>query len=104
MNNILTIDFSIFANKYLYLCDYKEYNNNIRLTNIDFPFDEDLYKNIFNEAFFNLINRLDTQKIHFLFRQENIIKYLSDKEDLVLYNIDFYPDIDEYYYTLKYNN
>ena len=104
MNNILTIDFSIFANKYLYLCDYKEYNNDIRLTNIDFPFDEDLYKNIFNEAFFNLINRLDTQKIHFLFRQENIIKYLSDKKDLVLYNIDFYPDIDDYYYFLSCNN
>lgn len=104
MRRILTIDFTTFAHNYLcYINNVKEFEYSPIKDNPNiFFFDLQLYDSLFNDFFFNTI--LSTKKIHFLYRQEDILSFLDGKEETLLYNIDFYNDLENYYYIINNHN
>ena len=88
MKKILTIDFTIFADKYL--PNIKVDDNFCKNKNIKVQFNEILYNNIFNNRFIKLIKKLNTNNIHFIYDQSVICSNVKNKD--ILINVDFFND------------
>ena len=101
--NILCIDFSIFANKYLdKFSNIDEFNYWLRDCEYPLAFDFNFFDDLFTSIYQNIKN-FKKEDVHFFFRQEDIIYYLKEEPINILYNIDFFSDMEDYT-TLVGNN
>ena len=98
--NVLAIDFTIFVNNLYSIGNtIKEFTYDIRDNDTSPTFDISLYKKVLIDPISTL--SIKKENIHFLFREENVVDFLSDKDNTTLYHIDFFSDLKDYTYVVN---